>query len=81
MRAFLVRMPSGGAVMDVVDEGFRSVPVVDAYLRHTRFGKDGAESTTKSYAGALVRFLRWCASVWPPPRPGRTARAREHPTA
>lgn len=63
MRAFLVRMPSGVRYWTVVDEDFRPVPVVDAYLRHTRFGRDGAESTTKSYAGALVLFLRWCASV------------------
>jgi integrase len=26
-----------------------------------RFGRDGAESTTKAYAGGIALFLRWCA--------------------
>src|SRR5207247_5805 len=26
-----------------------------------RFGRDGAESTTRAYAGAIALFLRWCA--------------------
>jgi hypothetical protein len=41
---------------------------VDAYLRHLRFGRDSAELTTKSYAGAIALFLRWCARTgrtWP----------------
>ena len=32
-----------------------------AFLRHVRFGRDGAESTTRAYAGAIALFLRWCA--------------------
>ncbi|HEY2832234.1 MAG TPA: tyrosine-type recombinase/integrase [Sporichthyaceae bacterium] len=34
--------------------------VADGYLRHQRFGRDGAESTTKAYAHAIALFLRWC---------------------
>jgi integrase/recombinase XerD len=36
----------------VIDDNLRPVPVADAYLRHVRLGRDDAESTTKSYAGA-----------------------------
>ena len=35
--------------------------VADGFLRHQRFGRDGAESTTKAYAHAIALFLRWCA--------------------
>jgi integrase len=30
-------------------------------LRHVRFGRDGSELTTRSYAGGIALFLRWCA--------------------
>ncbi|MGH8959991.1 MAG: tyrosine-type recombinase/integrase [Jatrophihabitantaceae bacterium] len=30
-------------------------------MRQVRFGRDGAESTTKSYANSIALFLRWCA--------------------
>jgi len=45
------------------------VPVADGFLRQVRFGRDGAESTTKSYAHSIALFLRWCA------RTGRTWQA------
>ena len=32
-------------------------------MRQVRFGRDGAESTTKSYAYSIALFLRWCAST------------------
>jgi integrase/recombinase XerD len=32
---------------------------VDHYLRHLRFGRGRAESTTKTYAGHLKRFEQW----------------------
>jgi integrase/recombinase XerD len=35
------------------------VDKVDAYLRHLRFGRSRAESTTKTYAGHLKRFHQW----------------------
>jgi integrase/recombinase XerD len=34
--------------------------VADEFLRYQRFGRDGAESTTKAYAHAIALFLRWC---------------------
>lgn len=37
------------------------MPDADAFLRHVRLGRDGAELTTRSYAGSLALFLRWCA--------------------
>jgi integrase/recombinase XerD len=61
MRAFLVRLPSGQRYWTVLDEELRVVAVADDFLRHQRFGRDGAESTTKAYAHAIVLFLRWCA--------------------
>lgn len=68
MRAFPVRMPSGVRYWTVIDEDLRVVPAADAYLRQVRFGRDGAESTTKTYAGAVALYLRWCAATeqdWP----------------
>src|SRR5262249_45845026 len=61
MRAFPVRLPSGQRYWTVVDEGLRVVAVADAFLRHQRFGRDGAESTTKAYAHAIALFFPWCA--------------------
>jgi integrase len=45
----------------VLDEDLRVVPVADGFLRQVRFGRDGAESTTRSYACSIALFLRWCA--------------------
>ena len=69
MRAFPVRLPSGARYWTVLDEDLAVVPVADAFLRQVRFGRDGAESTTKSYAHSIALFLRWCA------RTGRTWQA------
>src|SRR5271154_2574375 len=57
----MVRLPSGAGYWTVLDEELAVVPVADAFLRHLRFGRGGAESTTKSYAGSIALFLRWCA--------------------
>lgn len=61
MRAFLVKLPSGARYWTVLDDGFVVVAEADAYLRHVRFGRDGSELTTRSYAGGIALFLRWCA--------------------
>jgi integrase/recombinase XerD len=61
MRAFPVRLPSGAKYWTVLDDELAVVAVADAFLRHVRFGRDGAESTTKSYAHSIALFLRWCA--------------------
>jgi integrase/recombinase XerD len=61
MRAFPVRLPSGARYWTVLDEDLKVVPVADSFLRHVRFGRDGAESTTRSYAYSIALFLRWCA--------------------
>ena len=66
MRAFPVRLPSGARYWTVLDEDLAVVAVADGFLRQVRFGRDGAESTTKSYAHSIALFLRWC---------GRTGRA------
>src|SRR5664280_1307696 len=63
MRAFPVQMPSGMRYWTVIDEELRVMPVADAYLRHVRFGRDGAESTTKTYAVAVALYLSWCAAT------------------
>jgi integrase/recombinase XerD len=57
----MVRLPSGAGYWTVLDEELAVVPVADAFLRHLRFGRDGAESTTRAYAGAIALFLRWCS--------------------
>jgi integrase/recombinase XerD len=69
MRAFPVRLPSGARYWTVLDEDLRVVPVADSFLRHVRFGRDGAETTTRSYAYSVAVFLRWCG------RSGRTWQA------
>jgi integrase/recombinase XerD len=61
VRAFMVRLPSGVRYWTVLDEELAVVPVADSFLRQVRFGRDGAESTTKAYAGGIALFLRWCA--------------------
>src|SRR5215467_8806385 len=61
VRAFMVRLPSGVRYWTVLDEELAVVPVADSFLRQVRFGRDGAESTTRSYAGGIALFLRWCA--------------------
>ena len=60
MRGFPVRLPSGQRYWTVLDEDLAVVPVADGFLRQVRFGRDGAESTTKSYASSIALFLRWC---------------------
>lgn len=60
MRAFPVRLPSGARYWTVLDDDLAVVAVADAYLRHVRLGRDGSELTTRSYAGAIALFLRWC---------------------
>jgi integrase/recombinase XerD len=60
VRAFPVRLPSGQRYWTVLDEDLQVVDVADGFLRHQRFGRDGAESTTKAYAHAIALFLRWC---------------------
>ena len=69
MRAFPVRLPSGARYWTVLDEDLAVVGVADSFLRQVRFGRDGAESTTKSYANSIALFLRWCD------RTGRTWQA------
>jgi site-specific recombinase XerD len=44
----------------VLDEDLAVVEGADAFLRQVRFGRDGAESTSKAYAGGIALFLRWC---------------------
>lgn len=61
MRAFVVKLPSGARYWTVLDDSLAVVAEADAYLRHVRFGRDGSELTTRSYAGAIALFLRWCA--------------------
>jgi len=61
MRAFVVRLPSGVRYWTVLDEDLRVVGVADVFLRHVRFGRGRAESTTRSYALSIALFLRWCA--------------------
>jgi len=60
VRAFLVRLPSGARYWTVLDDDLAVVGEADAFLRHLRFGRDCSELTTRSYAGAIALFLRWC---------------------
>src|SRR6266545_180946 len=61
VRAFPVRLPSGVRYWTVLDENLAVVSEADAFWRHVRFGRDGSELTTRSYAGGIALFLRWCS--------------------
>lgn len=63
MRPFAVVLPSGLRYWTVLDEDWVVVPEADAFLRHLRLGRDGSELTTRSYAGGISLFLRWCAAT------------------
>ena len=56
-----MKLPSGARYWTVLDDGLAVVADADTYLRHVRFGRDGSELTTRSYAGGIALFLRWCA--------------------
>jgi integrase/recombinase XerD len=60
VRAFPVKLPSGVRYWTVLDDDLVAVSYVDAFLRQVRFGRDGSELTTRSYAGSIALFLRWC---------------------
>ena len=60
VRAFAVRLPSGDRYWTVLDDELELVAEADSFLRQVRFGRDGSELTTKSYAGSIALFLRWC---------------------
>ncbi len=60
MRTFLVVLPFGMRYWTVLDDELMVVGPADAFLRHTRLGRDCSELTTRSYAGGIVLYLRWC---------------------
>jgi integrase/recombinase XerD len=60
MRVFPVLLPSGVRYWMVLDEDLAVVREADEFLRHVRFGRDGAELTTRAYAGGIALYLRWC---------------------
>lgn len=63
MRTFPVKMPSGTRYWTVIGEDLLVMSEADAYLRHLRFGRDAAESTTKTYAGAIAFCFSWCEAT------------------
>nr|WSW48679.1 tyrosine-type recombinase/integrase [Streptomyces sp. NBC_01001] len=51
-----------------MDDDLAVVPEADVFLRHVRFGRDQAELTTRTYAGHIALYLRWCIRTgrdWP----------------
>lgn len=63
MRVFVVSLPSGVRYWTVLDDDLVAVVEADAFLRYLRLGRDCSESTTRSYAGGVALFLRWCAET------------------
>lgn len=63
MRPFVVCLPSEVRYWTVLDDDLVVVAEADAFLRHLRLGRDCSELTTRSYAGGIALFLRWCAST------------------
>jgi integrase len=60
VRVFPVRLPSGARYWTVIDEDLAVVAEADEFLRHVRFGRDGSELTTRTYASGIALYLRWC---------------------
>jgi hypothetical protein len=44
-------MPSGERYWTLLDDDLELVVAADEFLRHLRFGRDAAETTTRTYAG------------------------------
>jgi hypothetical protein len=65
VRAFLVRMPSGVRYWTVLDEDLAVVGVADAFLRHVRFGRDGAELTWRAPGQRVGLEATYC-NGYPP---------------
>uniref|UniRef100_UPI003F4949EE hypothetical protein n=1 Tax=Paenarthrobacter ureafaciens TaxID=37931 RepID=UPI003F4949EE len=65
-RSFQVTLPSELRYWTVVDSAYRMVVEVDDFQLHQRLGRDGAESTSQSYATSLALFLNWASSVGRP---------------
>lgn len=65
-RSFLVRMPSELRYWTVLDPAHRVVVEADDFLLHHRLGRDGAESTSQSYAASLALFFDWASSIRKP---------------
>jgi len=65
-RSFLVRMPSELRYWTVLDPAQHVVVEADDFLLHHRLGRDGAESTSQSYAASLALFFDWAASIRKP---------------
>jgi integrase/recombinase XerD len=60
VRAFVVTLPSGVRYWTVLNEELGVVVEADDFLRHLRLGRDRSELTTRSYAGSIALFPRWC---------------------
>jgi len=58
--ALRVELTETLAYWTVVDEEWRPVASADSFLRHLRLAADRAEGTTRTYAGDLACYLRWC---------------------
>lgn len=59
-------LPSELRYWTVLDSAYRVVVEADDFLLHHRLGRDGAESTSQSYATSLALFFDWAASIRKP---------------
>lgn len=59
MQCLRVHVATGLAYWTVVDDDYRPVAEIDAFLRHARLGRGRAEGTTENYARALALFWQW----------------------
>ncbi|MFK4087529.1 tyrosine-type recombinase/integrase [Kribbella sp. NPDC020789] len=63
MRAFVVQLPSGARYWTVLEQDLQVHRPADEFLRHLRFGRGCAESTTRAYATAVCLYLLWARQV------------------
>ena len=62
-KSFPVRPPSEFRYWTAFDPAHQVVVEADDFLLHHRLGRDGAESTSQSYAASLALFFDWAASI------------------
>ncbi len=63
MRAFPVVLPSGVRYWTVIKDDLGVVPIADHWLRFLRFGRNRSELTTRTHAGSVALYLRWCQAT------------------
>ena len=61
-RAFLFRTDAGSYWSVVDEDTYETAEVADAFLQYMRFGRGRTESTSRTYAEAVVLYFSYCGT-------------------